>query len=57
MYDSEYVMACYTEITSLENTIKKLHIISDLRSGYIPNFYHNKQESIEDLFFNALRTY
>ena len=44
-------MACYTEISSVSNIINKLHIQSDLNSGYIQNFYHDKQEIIDELFY------
>ena len=50
MHDSDYVMACYTVIIYVANNIKKLHIMFDLNSGYIHNFYHDNQESIDDLF-------
>ena len=48
---TDFIMACYTEIYSVENTIKKLHIKSDFHSGYIYNFYRNKQEIIDELFY------
>ena len=54
MHDSYYVMDCYIAITSIEYTKKKLHIMSDLNYGYIHNFYHDKKESIDDLFFKKL---
>ena len=50
-------MACYTEISSAANTVKKLHIMSDLNYGHIHNFYHDKQESNDDIFFNTLNPY
>ena len=57
MNDSDYAMDCYTEITYAENTINKLHIMTDLHSDYTNKFYHNKIESIDDLFFNTLNPY
>ena len=50
MHYLDYVVDFYTEINYVENTINKLHIKSDLHSGYIHNLYHDKQESINDLF-------
>ena len=50
-------MACYTEISSVANTIQKLHIHSDFHSGYIHNFYHDKQESVDDIFVDTLYPY
>ena len=44
-------MDFYTESTSVSNTINKLNIQSDLNSGYIHNFYHEKQEIIDELFY------
>ena len=43
IHKSYYVMDFYTEIPSIENTIHTLHIMSDFHSGYIHNFYHDKQ--------------
>ena len=57
MHDSEYVMSCYTSITYVANTVKKLHIMSDLNYGHIHNFYRDKQESNDDIFFNTLNPY
>ena len=50
MHDSEYVMSCYTSITYVANTVKKLHIMSDLNYGHIHNFYHDKQDNFDDIF-------
>ena len=55
MNDLDYVMACYISIAYVENTIKKLRIVSALHSGYIHNLYHNKKESIDDLFCHVIR--
>ena len=41
----------FTEISSIENTIKKLHIQSDFHSDYIHKFYDDKQEIIDELFY------
>ena len=43
-------MACYTAISFLENTIKKLYIWSNLHTGYKHNFYHDKQDTFDELF-------
>ena len=42
-------MACYTLISSVANTINKLNIMSDLNSGYMHIFYHDKQDIIDEL--------
>ena len=55
MHDSDYVMDCYTSITSALNTIKKLHIMSYFHSGYIHKFYHDKQEIIDDIFCQYIK--
>ena len=57
IHDSYHVMACYTAITSVENTINKLHIMYNFYSSYIHNLYHDKQESVDYLFFNTLNPY
>ena len=43
-------MACYTEISSAANTVKKLHIRSNLHTGYKHNVYPNKLEMFDELF-------
>ena len=50
-------MECYTEISSVANTINKLHIQSDLNSGYMHNFYHDKQDIFDDLLINTIFPY
>ena len=50
----DFVMYGNTAIYSASNTIK-LHIQSDLNSGYIHNFYHDKQEVIAQLFFQYIK--
>ena len=44
-------MDFYTSITSVENTINKLHIHSDFHSGFIYNLYHHKQDITGGLFY------
>ena len=39
-----------TLISSIENTIKKLHVQSDLRLIYKKNLYNDKQKEIDELF-------
>ena len=46
-------MACYAEINSVANTTKKLNIRSNYHYFYIHNFYHNKQEIIDDIFYQC----
>ena len=43
IHDSDFVMACYTAIIPVANTLKKLHIMADLDFGSIHNFYNYKQ--------------
>ena len=51
LYKKQIFMECYKEIYYASNTIKKLHIQSNLNSGYIHNFYHDKKGSIDDMFY------
>ena len=55
MHDSDFVMACYTDIKSIENTKNKLHIMSDIYFGYIHNLYHNKKDIIDDFFCQHIK--
>ena len=55
IHKSDFVMACYTEIPSVENTINKFHIRSDLSSGYIHKFYHDKKDIIDELFCKYIK--
>ena len=50
MHYSDFALTCYTEIPSVSKIIKKFHIVYDLSSSYIHNFYNYKQESIGDFF-------
>ena len=43
-------MACYTENSSVANTIKKFHIQSNLYYGLKHNFYNDKQEKCDEIF-------
>ena len=36
--------------------MKKFHIQSDLNSGYIHKFYHSKQDIIDELFCQYIKT-
>ena len=56
MHDSDYVMACYTTITYISNTTKKFQIMFDLHSGYIHNFCYDKQESIDYMFCQYIKS-
>ena len=47
---TDYVMACYTEIFSVANNIKKFHILYNLHYVYQKNFYHDKQKEIDKFF-------
>ena len=55
MHKSEFVIACYKEVASVANTTKKLHIQFELHSGYINNFYYDKQEIIDELFCQYIK--
>ena len=45
-----FVMAKNTAISSVANTIKKLHIQYNLHLTYKKNFYNDKQKEIDELF-------
>ena len=45
-------MSCCTEIVFVAKTKNKLNIQSDLNYGYIHNFYHYKNEIIDELFYH-----
>ena len=45
-----HVIAKTTEIYSVTNTTKKLHIQSDLHLVYKQNFYHDKEKEMYELF-------
>ena len=47
-------MACYRPILSVANTIK-YHIMSDFYSCYIHNFYHDKQDIIDELLCQYIK--
>ena len=44
--ETDLVMSKNTQISSVENTIKKLHIQSDLHLIYKQNFYHDKNNKL-----------
>ena len=46
-----------TEISSVANTIKKMHIKSDLNLVYKQNFYHDKENEIDDFLMNSILPY
>ena len=46
IHKSKLLMDCYTELSSVANTIEKFHIMSDLHYDYIHKFYNNKQDII-----------
>ena len=49
-------MECYTEISSVANTIKKFHIQYNFHSGYKHNLYNDKQGEIDDIFDRYIKT-
>ena len=55
--ETYFVTAKNTEISSVENTINKLHIQSDFHFIYKKNLYYNKQGEIDTLFMNTMFTY
>ena len=50
MLDSDYVMPCTMEITSISNTLKKFLLHSDLYQSYIQITYNGKEEKINKIF-------
>ena len=50
IHDSDYVMTCTAEISSVSNAIKKFWIQSYLHSSYIQTKYNDKEESINNIF-------
>ena len=48
--ETDFVMSKNTAISSVENTINKLHIQSNFYFVYKQNFYHDKQDKTDDLF-------
>ena len=47
---TDFVTAKTTEISSVENIIKKLHIQSDFHFVYNQNFYYDQQNIMDELF-------
>ena len=47
--ESDFVMARSTAISSVANTINKLHMQSDLHLIYKQKFYHDKQDEIDTI--------
>ena len=45
-----FFIAWYTEISSVTNSINKWHISSGFHSGYIHNFYYDRQVFIDEIF-------
>ena len=50
MHDSDYVMICTTEITSISNTLKNFQIPSYFHSFYIKTIYNDEYEIINNIF-------
>ena len=50
-------MACYTEISSVTNTIKKSHIQYNLHSGLKHNFFYDKQVKFGEFLINNIFPY
>ena len=55
IHESDLVMAWYTAIIFVANTIKKFHIMPDLNFGFIHNFYNCKQYSFRYLFCRYIK--
>ena len=51
------VIAKNTAISSVANTINKLHIQSDMHLIHKQNLYHDKQDEIDTLFMNTIFPY
>ena len=52
-----FVLACYTEIISVANTINKVHIWYSLHYGYIYNLYYDNSILLINCFVNTLNSY
>ena len=50
---TDYVMVCTTEIYSVSKTINKLYIHSPLHSVYQHNLHHDKQDIIDEIFYQC----
>ena len=50
MPDSDYVLTCNTEISSISNNLKKLWIWSDFHSYYIQTIYNDRNKIINNIF-------
>ena len=46
---TDYVMAFYTEISSVENTVNKLQTLSTFHYVYQQNLYRDEQKEMEEL--------
>ena len=55
IHKSEFLIACYKKIPYVVNTINKYHIHSYLHYGYIHNFYHDKQEIVDEIFCQYIK--
>ena len=49
-------MDCFTVVSSVANTEKKINIHSYSHYGYIHNFYHDKQDIVDEPFLKYHRT-
>ena len=52
--DTDFVMAKNKEISSVANTIKKLHIQKNMHLIYKQDFYKDKKNEIDELLLNNL---
>ena len=54
---TDFVIACYTVISSVENTLNKLHIRSNLHTACKHNLYNDKQDKFDDIFISTIFPY
>ena len=52
--DTDFSMKKNKAISSIENTIKKIHIQKNMHSIYKQDYYKDKQEKIYDLFIEYI---
>ena len=53
----DYVMECYTLISSVANTLNKLNIQSNFHTSYEHNFYHDKRDKFDNVLINTIFPY
>ena len=54
---TDCVMACYTKISPIKNTIKKFQVIYTVHYVYQKILYHDEQDIIDELIINNILSY